>query len=475
MVRVTWLLLAVPLVSTWTSGCGEDTRGLEWVIQTESDDLTARITFVEARIVDGGCAGDDDVYTTSFALDGAAASMEPPELDPGNWGFSARAHDGDCRWIADGCVEVELPRDDDRVVVVLREIAGSAACPADECMDGICEGALPDAGPPDAGPGDAGPEDGGGMDAGPEDAGMVCDPGETEMVSCGMCGTAERTCSDAGRWTMGACEGEGVCPAGETTTMTCGMAGDVEVTCSDSCTLPATCPVDVMLLVDVTGSHYTDVSDNEMRIADELVGPLLGSGNVRVGISYFADYPTMGHGSTGDVPFAGLVQPTADTMALSDGLSMLPMLAGADASESGLESLFVLAGGMPHADSMPFSCMGSRVDGGCWRPTSKRAVVIVTDEQQHNGPDPSGGGFVDPYAASIGAPTWSDVQMRMMGAGVDLFAVATDDGSAAQLRVMAMDLGQDPADCIAAYPASSSDFTMPLRDVLGHLQAYYGL
>lgn len=305
-----------------------------------------------------------------------------------------------------------------------------------------------------------GTDAGGGVDAGRTDdggggdtdaGGGTCTPGSTDTVDCGMCGTAERTCSAAGTWEMGACEGEGVCMAGEPVSIACGVDGSVEGTCTASCEMPElTCPLDVMLLLDRTGSHNATINGNIANIMSGLVDPLLAAGDVHIGISVFADFPYGSFGRDTDRPFIGVLEPTADSATISTELSSLPSMNGGDYPEGGVEALFDLSGGDPHYSSRPFDCSGDRVHGGCWRRNAERAIVIVTDVSQHNIPSPTiGGALVSPYPADLGAPAWDDVHPLMTGGDIALFGLVRDRGTdvndgSRQLRAVATALGDDP-------------------------------
>ena len=72
----------------------------------------------------------------------------------------------------------------------------------------------------------------------PLDFGMEeCDdPGATETLPCGNCGTVERFCSADGVWVYGACAGEtGACEPGTTGRESCGNCGSVDVRCTSGC------------------------------------------------------------------------------------------------------------------------------------------------------------------------------------------------------------------------------------------------
>lgn len=75
-------------------------------------------------------------------------------------------------------------------------------------------------------------------DTGP-DSGPIeeCDePGATEEVSCGACGTAIRFCTISGVWEYGPCgEETGICTPGETDSAACGSCGTQMSVCSSAC------------------------------------------------------------------------------------------------------------------------------------------------------------------------------------------------------------------------------------------------
>ena len=269
--------------------------------------------------------------------------------------------------------------------------------------------------------------------------------------------------------------------AGSTTSIGCGMAGTLSVTCSATCTVPASCPVDVMLLIDRTGSHNTLMNANRAAAESQLIAPLLAAGDVRVGLSYFADFPVDPHGSAGDVPFGSSVAPTTDMTAIASGLAALPSLAGGDGPESGVEALNVLAGAPPHMSSLPFTCAAGLDPGGCWRPEALRAVVIISDISQHNAPSNAIMGLVSPYPAGVGSPDWDTVRPRMMTQRIALFALVRDrgvseDDAASQMNLLTTQLGQDPTATVVTHAlVSTGDLTTQLGQTRDRIIAFYGL
>lgn len=179
--------LAAMLLGTALVGCAVEP--LPWEIALESAALRERAVAVEARILEGGCAGRA-VWSASASR--GALHPGPPALDPGRYGVEARAMDASCRWFAGACEEVELPGSSP-VRLVLRLTAEQVDCEAAACPAGGCGGA---------------------------DAGVSC----SELAGCPECERCEAgTCVPAddalrcasGRCASGRCEpDEGGCGAG---------------------------------------------------------------------------------------------------------------------------------------------------------------------------------------------------------------------------------------------------------------------
>jgi alpha-tubulin suppressor-like RCC1 family protein len=117
-------------------GCGGvDTP--EWVIRFADPSLGTSATLVRARILAGGCTGTEVLHEVDFAGDGPPERM-PPLLEDGRYGFAAEGLDDQCRVVAAGCAEVDLPAGD-RIVTELETGSGIAECPPGTCNAGVCE------------------------------------------------------------------------------------------------------------------------------------------------------------------------------------------------------------------------------------------------------------------------------------------------------------------------------------------------
>jgi len=159
------LVLAGLLACT---ACDAGARSLRWRLEFEDPAVRADADQVVARVLRGGCDATRSVYEET--LREGASAMTAPDLEPGRYGFAARARDDTtCRFVAEGCEEVDLPLEDGaEIVTLLQTLAGGAIDPECSTMDG--------------GLGDGGPE--GGVDAGPPPDGGACEPDAGAPASC---------------------------------------------------------------------------------------------------------------------------------------------------------------------------------------------------------------------------------------------------------------------------------------------------
>lgn len=321
-----------------------------------------------------------------------------------------------------------------------------------------------------------------------------CDP--TAGSACGTCGegVSYSICDGSCAPASTGCFGRGCTPGTRSRDVTGCPAGQYRDTlCDATCTAgaPGACmpfppEVDILLVVDVTGSHTGVVMRNASILATELAGSVLADADVRVGVARFADFMESPYGGPGDEPFAGILAPTDDSSMVTTALTSLPGMGGGDGPESGMEALWVIAGGMPNPQSRPFACPAGLIAGGCWRPAAQRAVILVTDISQHNAPHPAlaGGALLEPYVGVTPAPpVWSAVRDRMVSEGIALFGIIPSSTGwgvdsyevVPQMELLVTEVGQDPSQSIAVYPVGSTDWTDVSREMAMMLARYLGL
>jgi hypothetical protein len=197
------------------------------------------------------------------------------------------------------------------------------------------------------------------------------------------------------------------------------------------CTTAPEADLELIFLVENNPLVVSAVSSAVPMIRSEIVDPLVASGmRIRFGVATFSDYPVSPYGDSGDLPFRGVQQLTDDTLSFESALSGLTSTRGGDPGTSAMEALWDLTGGAPHPLASPFACSSGSTPGGCWSPSSQKAIVLVTSRPAHNAPHRFfGPGLYEPYTdvPPPDPPVWSAVRDQISASGVDLFAIVADD------------------------------------------------
>ncbi len=144
--------------------------------------------------------------------------------------------------------------------------------------------------------------------------------------------------------------------------------------------------VDIMFLVDVSGSYRSSIAQFKARAVD-LVNAFEASGtNVSTGLASFSDFPISPWGATRDYAYRldqALTSNADDTVA---AINELTLLSGADGPESQLEALYQLATGAGRTvDGQPGAGIPASSVG--WRDGALRIIFLATDASFHN-PEP---------------------------------------------------------------------------------------
>ena len=122
------------LVAALALGC-TSTAEIPWDVRVADSAIAEQAAVVVTSIRRGGCEGVP-VYGASIAR---GRRGPPPSLGRGLHGFAAEARDLDCRTIARGCVERDLPLPPGaRVELVLEPALAAAACDPARCTAGEC-------------------------------------------------------------------------------------------------------------------------------------------------------------------------------------------------------------------------------------------------------------------------------------------------------------------------------------------------
>jgi hypothetical protein len=181
---------------------------------------------------------------------------------------------------------------------------------------------------------------------------------------------------------------------------------------------PEDVPLDVVFLVDTTGSMF-DAIDDAQAAADAILTGLTAFGDLMVGVAEYKDFPGPGgFGGATDTPFSILTNLSADTGvggAVRTAINNLdPASGGADTPESNLHALT--------ESTSQFN----------WRVGSERVIVWLGDAPGHEAGDVGGGGVIYP-----GDDTTASTLAALQAAGITVHGISyplggglDDDGQA---------------------------------------------
>ncbi|QQR90914.1 MAG: hypothetical protein IPJ88_04055 [Myxococcales bacterium] len=125
----------IAILASFGMSCKADPDALTWKLKVD-DALLARAASINARILAGGCDGEQSLYS-EYAAVGTRFSVRPPILPRGRYGFYAQLISMDCFSIAEGCTEANLPSDG-TVEVTLLEREPFELCNEAICNQGVC-------------------------------------------------------------------------------------------------------------------------------------------------------------------------------------------------------------------------------------------------------------------------------------------------------------------------------------------------
>lgn len=182
--------------------------------------------------------------------------------------------------------------------------------------------------------------------------------------------------------------------------------------------------LDVHFSVDTTGSFDDEIRALQRSLSTQIIPRLRQRvDEVGIGVSRFEDFPVRPFGSSFDVPFE-LVTPitTSSTRAALAVRALLPLGAGGDTPESGVEALYQIATGegltlegellVP-----PFAPEDDEpVAGGVgFREGSLRVIVQVSDARAHDGPEYAAAGIPEAHDLSETLEALQALGARVLG------------------------------------------------------------
>jgi hypothetical protein len=149
--------------------------------------------------------------------------------------------------------------------------------------------------------------------------------------------------------------------------------------------------VDVMFLVDVTGSMRDEIANVRAGLRDVVLpGVQAAIPDAEFGLALFGEFPLLPYArpDSGVHPYELRTPITADVERLSVSFDSLPSWGNLDDPEADIEGCFQVAtgAGLPPYVDASFGCPSGGAGGGCFRSDAFRVVLLATDAPMHNGP-----------------------------------------------------------------------------------------
>lgn len=195
-------------------------------------------------------------------------------------------------------------------------------------------------------------------------------------------------------------------------------------------TTPAITPkLDLLLVVDLSGSYYDDLP-NIKALAPELFDEIRAAvPDSQFGLATFVDFPFGSWGGGTDYAYRLDSDMTADRTTWLSAVDAMSTRSGGDFPESQYEALYQAATGygreMPTTTNDDYSDQGEIPPGqnATFRDDATRIIAITTDASFHEGGDSGGVSFS--YPGATGAETIAALQ----AAGIKVIAIKAGSAS----------------------------------------------
>lgn len=209
--------------------------------------------------------------------------------------------------------------------------------------------------------------------------------------------------------------------------------------------------VDVMFLIDATGSMRDEIDTVRARLRDVVVpGIRAAIPDAAFGVALFGEFPIAPHGPPGVRAFEMRAPITTDVTRIEAALDATPSWGNYDDPEAAIEGLHQVVTGAGYGEpSSPAhippssGCARGGTGGACFRRDALPIVMLITDAPMHNGPP--GVAPVDEYRFTPPPHTYEETVAAVRALDVLLIGMgATDSGrptALTHLRALARDTG----------------------------------
>ena len=197
---------------------------------------------------------------------------------------------------------------------------------------------------------------------------------------------------------------------------------------------------DVYFLIDTTGSMGTAIGNVRRTLSTDIIPAIRAEiPDVEVGVGDFQDYCYGGYGGSGDYPYRHGQDISPDVSRSQSAVNGLRASGGWDGPESYVPALYATATGSGLSTCGPrarMDCPAGRWGYPCFRDGAVPIVVLIGDNEFHNGP---GGAY--PYSGIPGAPSYAATVAALRERNVRVISVWTSGTGAAHIRQLATDTG----------------------------------
>ena len=215
--------------------------------------------------------------------------------------------------------------------------------------------------------------------------------------------------------------------------------------------------VDVMFLVDSTGSMQDEIDQVRLRLQTVVVpGVRSIIPDAAFGVALFGEFPVEPHADPGSgvEPYALRTPITTQAAVVEAALDRTPVWGNRDNAEAVIEGLYQVATGegLSRWIDPGFGCAGGGVGGACFRSDAFRVVLVITDAPMHNGPGPAAPGPPDafPYRFTPSPHSYRQAVEATRAADLFVIGLGADDAGRPSPAPHLQQLGRDTGSVDAA-------------------------
>ncbi len=197
---------------------------------------------------------------------------------------------------------------------------------------------------------------------------------------------------------------------------------------------------DVYFLIDTTGSMSSAIANVRASLSSSIIPAIRAEiADVEVGVGDFQDYCRNPFGGGGDYPYRHRQDISPDVSLSQNAVNRLRVGYGGDGPESYVPALYATVTGSGLSACGPGArsgCPAGRWGYPCFREGAVPIVVLIGDNEFHNGPSGA-----NSYWGVSGAPSYASTVAALRERNVRVISVWTSGVGVAHIRQLATDTG----------------------------------